>query len=152
MTRRFPLAAVLRVRRIQEDLAGAEVARARVEVDAAHVRARSKELRVEAASRSVPQLSAGFAGIMAARLSLAEEAAAARGDVQDAEQVVIDRLGAWGEARAARRGVERLAERHAEAMRADEDRSAQKASDDRAGSDHFRKVQETRRGDEEETS
>ena len=139
MSRRFPLATVLRVRRIQEDLAGAAAIRARLAVTAAEGDLCQRDARVEeAVARVVPQHAAALTGLMASRLSLAGEAAAARRRVTDAEGVAGHRLGDWAQARAARRGVERLAERHHTRERAQAEREAQRALDERTGAGRHR--------------
>lgn len=148
MSRRFPLAAVLRVRRLQQDLAGAEVARAQAAATLAAAALDRCEARLDAPARpaalalrsdAAGVVPAGvWAGLQASRLSLASEAAAARVTVGAAHAATAVRLQAWGAARADRRGVERLADRHAEALRAEEDRAAQRVLDERTGSDHHR--------------
>ncbi|RJK92814.1 flagellar FliJ family protein [Vallicoccus soli] len=141
MPRRNALAAVLRVRKVQEEVASAEVALARAEAEKARATLRRFEDRLESPVTATG--SAHWAGIMAARTSLAAEAAAARALVGEADGVVSERLGAWAEARAARRGVERLAERQAAALRAEQERREQLAVDDRTGADHHRRTRET---------
>jgi flagellar protein FliJ len=142
VSRRFPLAAVLRVRRIQQDRAGAEVARARMAVEQARGELRSRDLRVDDAARMPVEISAVLPGVMASRLSLAAEAAAARASVGAAETVLHERLGDWAAARAARRGIERLAERHQEELRAQDARRAQSVLDDLTGAAHHRSANE----------
>jgi flagellar biosynthesis chaperone FliJ len=118
------------------------VALARGEAEEARAALRRYEDRLE--SPVTLTASAAWAGIMASRASLAAEAAAARELVGQADHAVSQRLGAWAEARAARRGVERLAERQAAAQRAEAERRDQLALDDRAGADHHRRTTEDR--------
>lgn len=131
MNRRFPLATVLRVRRVQEDLAQAGVVRARVAADL--TRQRADALATDLAAHQLPAAPGGR-WVAAARhgLVLAADAALAQGHVQAADHEVVAALGSWSTARGARRGVERLAERHADAVRAEDERLAQRDLDDRA--------------------
>lgn len=130
MKRRFPLATVLRVRTVQQDLARADVVRARGAVEEAHARV----LWLDEQARTA-QSTAGPAStwLFAASkgLVLAADASRARDDERVAEGVVDTAVATWSSARSARRGVERLAERHQDAVRAHDSRIEQRGLDDR---------------------
>jgi flagellar export protein FliJ len=132
----FVLATVLRVRKIQEDLARAEVADAQARAR----RARSEHARREAlaAGRPAPgsARAAQWLATVAGNLALAADARAAEQAVTTADGAAASAVDRWAQASAARKGIDRLAERHAEAVRREQDRVAQQAADDRAGADH----------------
>lgn len=131
MKRRFPLATVLRVRSVQEDLAQAGVVRARGVAAVADAAAGLLEEQLR-----THRLSGGPASAWVATAQrgvvLAADAALARAGARAAEADVTAALGAWADARAARRGVERLSERHTAAVRAEDDRLEQRNLDERA--------------------
>jgi flagellar biosynthesis chaperone FliJ len=144
----FVLATVLRVRKLQEEMARAEVAAAQ----AGGHRARTEHARREAllAGRPAPGTaqSAQWLAAVAGNLALAADAYAAREAVVAADEATESAMGRWAEASSARKGIDRLAERHAEAVRRDQDRRAQQESDDRAGADHHARRRDDLAGEE----
>lgn len=128
---KFPLATVLRVRRIQKDVAQAHAVAAQAEVR----RAVSEHARREAALAGRPEPgTASAAQWLAARAALLSMA----GDVVTARQVAaareVDAAGArelLTDATMAHKGIEELAERHAETVRREREAVEQRASDDR---------------------
>jgi flagellar FliJ protein len=144
MNRFFPLATVLRVRRIQEDAAKAQVA----EAQAAVRRASSDHARREAllAGRPEPgsEQAAHWLAAKAGNLAMAADALAARRALAAREQDAAGARDHWSKAAMAHEGVERLADRHAELVRREEQAAAQRAADDRAGDDHRSRSQAAR--------
>lgn len=132
MNRKFPLAAVLRVRKVQEDKAAAAVAAARAELALAVQREQELEVRLEGGVAPESATYVDWIATTSARLSLAHDAAAARTARNEREAGVAGALDQWAAARAAARGVERLAERHAEAVRLEDERAEQRELDERA--------------------
>jgi flagellar protein FliJ len=136
MNRFFPLATVLRVRRIQEDAARAQVA----EAHAAVRRASSDHARREAllAGRPAPgsAQAAHWLAAKAGNLAMAADAFAAKRAVIAREQDAAAARDEWTQAAMAHEGIERLADRHAQLVLREEQHAAQRAADDRAGDDH----------------
>ena len=141
MNRFFPLATVLRVRRIQEDAAKAKVA----EAHAAVRRASSDHARREALLAGRPAPGSAEAGVWlaakAGNLAMAADAFAARRALAAREQDAVGARDHWSRAAMAHEGVERLADRHAEHVRRELQAALQRAADDRAGDDHHSRSQ-----------
>lgn len=119
MSKPFSLAGLLRVREIQERAAAQRLSRA--VIDAQHTEARDRALRAHLAGTGteavdVRSLAALAAARVAGRAMLADLTALS--DLQ--EQTVAEARSAHAEARRTLRGLERLAEGHAEAVRAAE--------------------------------
>jgi flagellar protein FliJ len=138
MKRRFRLASVLRARRAQEDAARGAVVRAHADVhEAAEHQAQSEHALAERDSLAVTHREAlAFVAAQAARQALAAEISAAGRATAAAETAVDDRMGELTDAAVRRRAVEKLAERHAEAVRKDDASTSQKLLDDLAGARH----------------
>lgn len=116
MSKPFSLAGLLRVREIQERAAAQRLSRA--VIDAQHTEARDRALRAHLAGTGteavdVRSLAALAAARVAGRAMLADLTALS--DLQ--EQTVAEARSAHAEARRTLRGLERLAEGHAEAVR-----------------------------------
>ncbi len=130
MNQRFRLADVLRVRRIQEDVANARVARARADAEAVDGLVSRRQQRL--AERQAPRSGSvgSFVNEMIGLRVMAGEIDAARLDaarVRDALTVDIEK---WSAARARTRALERLEERHDEQVAAHLLRVAQAEIDD----------------------
>jgi flagellar export protein FliJ len=134
--RNFPLAVVLRVRRLQEDLARAKVAAARAGAERAHIEHARREARLDGRPAPGSAQASHWRAAVAANLALASDAHAARLAVSVAEEEVAAALDAWSRAAVAHKGIGQLAERHAETVRREQERAEQRAADDRAGVDH----------------
>jgi flagellar FliJ protein len=138
--RQFALATVLRVRRIEEDLAKAQVARMRVDAT------RAEQLVADRAERldtSAPPAAASALAYVAALEGLHGQVRglAAAKDARAASYAAVDgALTAWSGARTRVRGIERLEERHGSALRAADESAAGAERDDRAGAAHFRRT------------
>lgn len=134
--KRFPLATVLRIRRIQEDVARTGVATAQAETH----RAASEHARREAVLAQRPEPgsaeAAQWLAMRAAALSLAGDVVAARHLVAAREDEAAHARDRLGRATMAREGIESLAERHADEVRRELADAEQRASDDRAGAAH----------------
>jgi len=135
----FSLAAVLRIRRIQEEIAAAEVATSR----AGTWRAFSEHARREALldGRPAPgsEESSRWLASVAGNLALAADAHAARLALLAAEDETAAAVDSWSRAATAVKGIEHLADRHDEEVRREQARSEQRVADDRAGADHRRR-------------
>ena len=144
MNRLFPLATVLRVRRIQEATARAEAAEAQANVR----RASSEYARREALVAGRPAPGSAHASqwlaAKAGNLAMAADAFAARRLVAAREHEARDAREHWTQAAMAHEGVERLSERHAEIVRREQESAEQRAADDRAGDDHHLRSQAAR--------
>lgn len=129
MSRQFSLAGLLRVRGIQERAAAERLSRA--VLDARHTEARDRHLRAALAGEGtdavdVRSLAALAAARSASRSMLADLTALA--SVQ--QQSVADARAEHADARRAQRGLDRLADAHAERVRADDLRSEQAELDE----------------------
>lgn len=120
MNRRFPLAGVLRVRRVQEDLARAEVAQAQAKARVAERDADAAAGRLAGSELPERSVALAFVAASTARTSLAMEASAARITVTLAHDEVGVQLAEWRERAMRVDGLETLEQRHhAEVQRAD---------------------------------
>jgi flagellar export protein FliJ len=126
----FRLAAVLRARRAQEDVAKAEVARARGDARAASDTTADRDLALRATDLPTGVSARAVTAALAARRSLAEGLAAARHGETLTKAQVDARMAALVEAAKRRRVVEKLAERHAAQWRASEEAAEQAALDE----------------------
>lgn len=113
MSRRFPLAGLLRIRGIQERAAAAHLSRAALEQQRTEARERQVRAALTASADTpgdVRTLAAVAAGRVAARSQLSDLAA-----LQRTQRADLDAARArHAAARRAEHGLERLAERHAE--------------------------------------
>jgi flagellar export protein FliJ len=135
----FRLAAVLRARQAQEDVAKAAAARARAEADAASGLVLSRE-RDLADRHTVDESSAtAFTATMRARQALAGALAEALGAASLANESARARLDELAEASARRRALEQLAERHAAQQRAAEEAAERAALDELSAAAHHRR-------------
>jgi len=129
MSRQFSLAGLLRVRGIQERAAAERLSRA--VLDARHTEARDRHLRAALAGEGtdavdVRSLAALAAARSASRSMLADLTALA--SVQ--QQSVADARAEHADARRAQRGLDRLADAHAERVRAEDLRAEQAELDE----------------------
>ncbi|PZS25848.1 MAG: cell envelope biogenesis protein TolA [Pseudonocardiales bacterium] len=132
MRRSFRLATVLRARRLQEDLARAAVAQAHAERSAARAGAQREEDALIAREVVSGGGGATVAAGLAARQSLAAQLSLAEQVWQDADLMARARLADWSGAAVRRRGLERLEERHDNAVRAADAAVEQRAADNLA--------------------
>jgi flagellar protein FliJ len=133
MTRRFRLASVLRVRRVQEDVKRAELVRANAETGRAWTDVQRRDALLEARRGTVASgTSAAFIGSLTAGLARASDLSAARAAHELAVANAAERAVAWGEAAARVKALESLEERHLAAVRDADEAAAQRASDDRS--------------------
>jgi flagellar export protein FliJ len=136
---RFRLAGVLRARQLQEDAARGAVMHARAEAakTIAEVTRRERALAGTAPPSGVTALA--FVAAQAARRSMAAELAAAVAASQQAHAAIDERVSDYTAASIRRRGVEKLGERHATAVRAAEDAAQQRELDDLASTARLRR-------------
>lgn len=132
MNRRFRLAGVLRAREVQEQVARGALAQANREVSSAHteVTRRTQLLAAQPAPTSGP--SPQFLAALTARRGLADQIAAAAHELAVVEREAAGRTQEWTAAAVRRRALEHLADRHAAAVRAADERAAQREIDDLA--------------------
>lgn len=145
--RRFPLAAVLRVRRVQEDTARAQVIAAQQDRGAAEDDLLRREGVLDARRATVERHpnAAAFTAVLAARVALAAEAGVARQRRAEADAQVGQAVSAWAEARARVRAVEQLEQRHTEALAEADARAEAAEADDLSGAKAARRARETPR-------
>jgi flagellar protein FliJ len=126
----FRLQPVLELRRVQEKAAALAAARAAQEAADAERRAREREMALSESRVPASGSGEGFLAVMATLRSAATEAAEARTHAgEQAEQAEVVRA-AWTAAAQSRRALERLEERHAEALLVAERTAEEKAVDD----------------------
>ena len=127
---RFRLATVLRARLAQEDVAKAEVVRARGASRFARGVAREREGALRATDVPTGVAARAVVAALVARQSLAAGLAAAQHDIVRADEHADQRRDDLEEAAKRRRIVEKLGERHAAAQRAKIDAADQRAIDE----------------------
>jgi flagellar protein FliJ len=143
VSRRFPLATVARVRRLQTGMARASVAAAHASLSVATGDVVRREQRLAAHPSSLGTLAAAAFLARADRgLRLAADVDAARAVVAEREAEVATALAAWTETRARERAVELLEDRHHARVVAEALAAEQRAADDLAGAAHRRRVVE----------
>lgn len=129
MSRRFPLAGLLRIRGIQERAAAAHLSRAALEQQRTEARERQVRAALTASADTpgdVRTLAALAAGRVAARSQLSDLAA-----LQQTQRADLDAARArHAAARRAEHGLERLAERHTEREHANAEARDQAALDE----------------------
>jgi flagellar FliJ protein len=132
--RGFRLASVLRVRRVQEEVARADVALSNREVGRAWTDVERRAAYLEARrGEFATGTSAAFIGSLTAGIARAQDLSAARAAHQLAQQTAADRAAAWSETAQRVKALESLEERHKAEVRAADEAAAQRASDDRSG-------------------
>jgi flagellar export protein FliJ len=131
--RGFRLASVLRVRRIQEEVARAEVLQANREVGVAWTDVERRNAYLESRRGALESgTSAAFIGAVTAGIARASDLSAARAAHQLAAAAAADRADGWSQAAARVKALETLEERHRAEVRAADEAAAQRASDDRS--------------------
>lgn len=118
MNRRFRLAPVLRARQAQEDLARGAVVQARAETESAAALVKRRQLDLAGADAPSEGTARAMVAALVARHSLAAGLADASRLATDAEVHSEQRVAELADAAKRRRGVERLAQRHTDALRA----------------------------------
>ncbi|RZS91420.1 hypothetical protein EV189_0661 [Motilibacter rhizosphaerae] len=141
MAARSPLATLLRIRRLQKDMARAEALTAQAHALLAEHNATEREASV-ARSHPLDGNPQAFAASVAAGRALAAEAFAARRAHAEAQAVVQQRLAELAEAQQREDGVERVVERHEEAARAADERKVAAERDDLAAQSFLRRREE----------
>jgi flagellar FliJ protein len=132
--RGFRLASVLRVRRVQEEVARAEVLKANRGVGEAWTDVERRAAYLEARQGPITSGdSAAFIGALTAGIARAQDLSAARAAHQLAQQAAAERAAAWSETAQRVKALESLEERHRAEVRAADEAAAQRASDDRSG-------------------
>lgn len=150
MARRSPLATLLRVRRIQQDIARAEVMTAQACALLAEENAADREASL---SRSGPVDGNPrmFVASLVAGRALAADALSARRAALAAASTVDDRLADWSAASGRAEGVDRVVTAHDTAARAAEDRADAAERDDLAALARRRRVEAAARPGRETT-
>ncbi len=135
----FSLAAVLRIRRIQEEIAAADVATNRARTWRAFSDHARREALLDGRPAPGTEESSRWLASIAANLALAADAHAARLALLAAEDETAAAVDSWSRAATAVKGIEHLADRYDEEVRREQARREQRAADDRAGADHRRR-------------
>lgn len=136
MKRVFRLASVLRVRRVQEEVARSELLRANREVGHAWTDVERRNAYLESRRGGFTTgTSAAFIGSLTAGIARASDLSAARAAHQLAQDTAADRAAGWTEAAARVQALESLEERHRAAVRSADEAAAQRAADDRASAE-----------------
>ena len=130
--RHFRLAPVLRARQAQEDAAKGGLVRARSSERDAQDLAKRASLDLVGAQAPTEGTARAIVAALVARQALAANLAAAEAKVVEAGEITALQQQVLADAAKRRRAVERLAERHAEARKAHEMASDQKAIDELA--------------------
>jgi flagellar export protein FliJ len=136
MPRRFRLAAVLRARQAQEDVAKSAVVRARLEATAAGRRCTDRERTLRDRPLLAGGPAAGWVAAASARAALAGELSAVKRLAAHAAAEVGDRATELTGAAIRRRSVETLADRQQAAEQQEERATEQRALDEVAGNRH----------------
>jgi flagellar FliJ protein len=132
----FRLASVLRVRRVQEEVARSELLRANREVGHAWTDVERRNAYLESRRGGFTTgTSAAFIGSLTAGIARASDLSAARAAHQLAQDTAADRAAGWTEAAARVQALESLEERHRAAVRSADEAAAQRAADDRASAE-----------------
>ncbi|SEJ56189.1 flagellar FliJ family protein [Demequina mangrovi] len=141
MTRRFPLAGLLRARELAEERAAAELAqanRARDEAATEVTRARSQLANLEfrdarlSSDAEAPDVSRSWSAAVAARASLAARVQELQTVLEVADRHAHGASGAWNQARTQASMIDRLRTRHEHEVAAEELRAEQVALDEAA--------------------
>ncbi|WP_159807562.1 flagellar FliJ family protein [Cellulomonas citrea] len=130
MSRKFGLAGLLRVRSIQEDRAAGALAAAHRTEQTARERAAATARALGAQVTAPVADPATWQAAVAARAALSGLLLEREADEVAAAQVTAERTVQWSAARQATRSVERLAERHAQTVRVEDERAEQKVLDE----------------------
>ncbi|MGQ0632757.1 MAG: hypothetical protein ACT4P1_17215 [Sporichthyaceae bacterium] len=135
---RFPLATVLRVRRIREDMAKADAAAAAASLRHAVTDHARRQAVLD--GRPVPGTAAAahWLAIRATTLALAADVAATQAMIDERSRRADEAREVLGRASREREGLEDLAQRHATRVRAGQEATEARAADDRAGARHRR--------------
>lgn len=112
MKRRFPLAAVLRIRQAKEEAARAEAAKANARVSEAADRAARREASLQEQTLPADAPIAAFLGSMTATRSIAMEVSALHQLTEERRSELAVAQESWTSAEQARGGVDSLAEKH----------------------------------------
>ncbi|HEY0358282.1 MAG TPA: flagellar FliJ family protein [Mycobacteriales bacterium] len=136
MKRTFRLASVLRVRRVQEDVARADLLRANREVGHAWTDVERRNAYLESRQGGFTTgTSAAFIGSLTAGIARASDLSAARAAHQLARDAAADRAAGWTAAAARVQALESLEERHRAAVRSADEAAEQRAADDRSSAE-----------------
>lgn len=125
MSRMFPLAGLLRLRTMTEDRAAAELAGAHARHDHAQARALQTEALLRGATVPDSVDLPSWRAVAASRIALGALLVEHEDDTRRALGEVDVRTQAWSHARRETRALERLAERHEETVRLEENRAEQ---------------------------
>lgn len=130
--RRFRLAGLLRLRRLQEDQVAAALARANADEQAARRRVERAQESVASSTLPASASAATYQAAVAGRAALVGLAQESRIAALDAVQRVHDVQADWADARRRTRVLDKLAERHADVVRREDLADEQKVLDESA--------------------
>jgi flagellar FliJ protein len=126
----FRLGPVLRARKAQEDAARGAVIQSRAEIRDAQALVRRRSLDLVGAEAPSEGTARAMVASLVARQSLAAGLISAQRMVADAETIERERMAVLADAAKRRRAVEKMAERHAELVRANDLRKDQAVLDE----------------------
>lgn len=132
MNRRFKLAPVLRARQAQEDIARGAVVTSRAQEQEAAALKKRRQLDLVGADAPSEGTARAMVAALVARQSLAAGLAAATRMVGEAQDQTGERVADLADAAKRRRAVERLAQRHTDAVRAHDQATDQRTIDELA--------------------
>ena len=132
MNRMFRLGSVLRARKAQEDAAKGAVMQSRQEIREAQALVKRRQLDLVGADAPTEGTARAMVASMVARQSMAATLSGAHRMVADAEELTREKQAELADAAKRHRAVERMAERHAEAVRAHDLRTEQLGVDEMA--------------------
>ena len=132
MNRMFRLGPVLRARKAQEDAAKGAVLQSRQEIREAQALVKRRQLDLAGADAPTEGTARAMVASMVARQSMAATLSGAHRMVAGAEELHLEKQAELADAAKRHRAVERMAERHAEAVRAHDLRTEQLNVDEMA--------------------
>jgi flagellar FliJ protein len=132
VNRLFRLGPVLRARKAQEDAAKGAVIQSRQEIRDAQALVKRRQLDLAGADAPTEGTARAMVASMVARQSMAATLSGAHRMVADAEELTREKQAELADAAKRHRAVERMAERHAETVRAHDLRAEQLAIDEMA--------------------
>jgi flagellar protein FliJ len=132
VNRFFRLSPVLRARKAQEDAAKGAVIQSRADIRDAEALVKRRHLDLVGAEAPSEGTARAIVASLVARQSLAGALMGAQRMVEDAQAVERERMAILADAAKRRRAVEMMAERHAEAVKANDLRKDQASLDELA--------------------
>lgn len=140
MSRKFRLASVLRVRRVQEEVVRAELVRANRKVSLAWTDAERRAALLAARRGPIDGTAAAYLGALTAGLARAADLQNARAAHELAVSAASEASTDWSQAAGKVTALESLEVRHIAAVRKSDEAIAQREADDRSGAAFMARV------------